>query len=114
MFQTNTYLNGTTSTSDWNGDRAGLELLAARLPETRPPFWTNYRAGIYLATCLCILAVDFDVFPRRFAKTDAFGFSLMDVGTGCFVVVGALNGPPQRAHRARYFFLSFVLSFFFS
>lgn len=53
--------------------------------QARLPFVSNYRATIMLLTVLCILAVDFAGFPRRWAKTEAFGTSLMDVGVGCIV-----------------------------
>lgn len=46
---------------------------------------TNLRSAINVISVVAILAVDFRVFPRRFAKTENFGYSLMDVGVGLFV-----------------------------
>jgi len=51
---------------------------------------TNYRASMLYVTSLCILAVDFPVYPRRFAKAENFGFGLMDIGVGSFVFSGGL------------------------
>jgi phosphatidylinositol glycan class W len=33
-----------------------------------------------LVTAICILGVDFPIFPRRFAKTADYGYGLMDLG----------------------------------
>lgn len=60
------------------------------------PFITNYRAIVIYITVLSILAVDFIIFPRRFAKTKTYGISLMDVGTGCFIFANGIVAPEAR------------------
>ena len=49
-----------------------------------------FRACQAVFTGICILAVDFRAFPRRFCKTETYGYSLMDMGVGSFVVGNAM------------------------
>ncbi|KAH7726382.1 Protein HPO-20 a [Aphelenchoides avenae] len=53
---------------------------------------TYFRAEMLIGTCIAILAVDFGrLFPRRFAKTVTHGHSLMDIGTGMFVIISGFS-----------------------
>jgi phosphatidylinositol glycan class W len=67
---------------------------ALNLP--RKSFLTAYRATMMLATCIAILAVDFQSFPRRMAKTETFGVSLMDAGVGSVLLTQAIVSPTSR------------------
>ncbi|EEB11865.1 GPI-anchored wall transfer protein, putative [Pediculus humanus corporis] len=47
-------------------------------------------ASTNFISAICILAVDFHVFPRRFAKTELYGCGLMDLGVGFFICANGL------------------------
>ncbi|KAG5900699.1 hypothetical protein JTB14_038217 [Gonioctena quinquepunctata] len=56
-------------------------------------FITNARSTINTLSVIAILAVDFNVFPRHFAKTSNFGYSLMDTGVGLFLYSNGIVAP---------------------
>ena len=59
-------------------------------------FISNFRGMLVLLTCIAILAVDFVVFPRYHVKTEEFGLSLMDIGTGGFIFSSGLTSRYAR------------------
>ncbi|KAK3577507.1 hypothetical protein CHS0354_026462 [Potamilus streckersoni] len=71
------------------------ELLQTPVPSTLP-FIANFRAIALLSTTFLILAVDFVLFPRRFAKAETYGTGLMDVGVGSYMIANAIVSPEAR------------------
>ena len=64
--------------------------------------FTIYRSAIAYMTFIAILAVDFNVFPRRFAKTETSGCGLMDLGAASYVLSGAMCSKYARSGQYTY------------
>ncbi|XP_072909639.1 phosphatidylinositol-glycan biosynthesis class W protein [Hemitrygon akajei] len=71
-------------------------LLETSLDMDHIPFVTLYRVYVNILTSICILAVDFPIFPRRLAKAETYGTGYMDFGTAAFVFSNALVSPEAR------------------
>ncbi|OIT35553.1 uncharacterized protein A4A49_35305 [Nicotiana attenuata] len=46
-----------------------------------------YRVSMNLLTSVCILAVDFKIFPRRYAKAETYGTGLVNYYLGSFAIL---------------------------
>lgn len=74
--------------------------IAKKGKETKPFVLTHLYFNLMSSTIVCILAVDFPSFPARLAKTDTYGFSLMDMGVGSFVALNGLLSIESRTERS--------------
>lgn len=50
-----------------------------------------FRALVVLISNVTILAVDFYIFPQKHVKTLTYGFSLMDIGVGYFILCHSMR-----------------------
>lgn len=75
-----------------------------QIPCKRPEYLSMVRAATNLLTAVCILAVDFKCFPRKLAKTETYGFGLMDVGVGLFVFGNGIVAPELYKPKVRMSF----------
>lgn len=61
----------------------------------------SFKGLSVLLVALCILAVDFGAFPRRFCKTEAQGLALMDLGAATTIAAGGLLSHAATSSGAR-------------
>lgn len=73
----------------------------SRVESNLVPFVTVFRVLVNVKTAISILAVDFSVFPRRYAKTETYGTGVMDFGVGAYVMANALVCPEARGKDIR-------------
>jgi phosphatidylinositol glycan class W len=71
-----------------------------RTDDMRRVTLTVYRSSLLYLTFVAILSVDFHFFPRRFAKTEERGYSLMDMGAASFVIAAGLVSTRARGKTA--------------
>ena len=71
--------------------------LQSKVETNLVPFITVFRVQVNVKTVLCILAVDFSVFPRRYAKTETYGTGVMDIGVGAYILANAIVCPEARS-----------------
>ncbi|XP_066552004.1 phosphatidylinositol-glycan biosynthesis class W protein [Amia ocellicauda] len=76
------------------------DFLETKLETNRIPFVTVFRVLVNVKTAISILAVDFAVFPRRYAKAETYGTGVMDFGVGAFVLSNSLVCPEARRKQA--------------
>lgn len=70
--------------------------LQSHIQFNQVPFVTLFRVFVNVKTAISILAVDFSVFPRRYAKTEIYGTGVMDFGVGAYIFANALVCPEAR------------------
>ncbi|NXJ73348.1 PIGW protein, partial [Trogon melanurus] len=78
------------------------------------PAITVFRVYVNVLTSVCILAVDFPQYPRRYAKAETYGTGVMDFGVGAYIFGNALVCPEvrQKSHTTQPKFSNLPKQFF--
>ncbi|MXQ84480.1 hypothetical protein E5288_WYG020644 [Bos mutus] len=72
------------------------KFLKVSLESEHIPAISCFRVVNSAFTAVAILAVDFPLFPRRYAKTELYGTGAMDYGVGGFIFGSAMVSPEVR------------------
>ncbi|XP_004608656.2 phosphatidylinositol-glycan biosynthesis class W protein [Sorex araneus] len=78
------------------------------------PAITCFRVINSVFTAIAILAVDFPIFPRRFAKAELYGIGAMDFGVGGFVFGAAIVSPEIRKKYTKGFRFNYLIRLLYS
>lgn len=78
------------------------------------PAITCFRVINSVFTAIAILAVDFPIFPRRFAKAELYGIGAMDFGVGGFVFGAAIVSPEIRKKYTDAFRFKYLIKSLYS
>ncbi len=81
-------------------------------PKKSPALSTS-RTWVNIFTAIAILAVDFNIFPRRFAKAETYGAGLMDVGVGCYIMCHGCVAQEAR-YSTKFTGRRYLMSLFYS
>lgn len=73
------------------------------------PYLTESRGYTMISTTFAILAVDFVLFPRKYAKTQEYGYSLMDLGVGMCILGSSLTYKYLIKNNNKKISISYVL-----
>lgn len=65
----------------------------------QPNSLTLIRSTINIITAVCILAIDFESFPKSFRKSRYYGVGLMDTGIGLFVFSMGIVSKPTKIRK---------------
>ena len=65
----------------------------------RSPALSATRSYVNIFTAIAILAVDFHIFPRRFAKAETYGVGVMDVGVGSYMMCHGMVSSEARSNQ---------------
>lgn len=71
-------------------------LFSDQSAEPKSQILKNTFTATIVIVSICILAVDFSLFPNRHLKTKTYGCSLMDSGVSVFVALNAVISPQAR------------------
>ncbi|KAK8820905.1 hypothetical protein WA556_005219, partial [Blastocystis sp. ATCC 50177/Nand II] len=103
------YVNTKVQYDDETKKNSALILSVGTVDSDVKGYITAFRGIVVLYTCIVILAVDFPVFPRKFAKTYLNGYSLMDIGVGLYIVTSGIVAPMKRLDIMAFFKRQFLL-----